>query len=386
MSLAHPTSNLDAWVVAAARGDVDAFARLVSATSSLVSSIALAIVRDLDVSQDVAQDVFLVAWRDLRRLSNPASFLPWLRQMTRHRAQQVLRSRARAIRHEGEPVDEGVLEAVADPRPTADEALLADEDKRALSEALASLPDETREIVLLYYREDQSSKQVAALLDLSEDAVRKRLSRARVTLHATMLARAGEIVRRTAPDATFTSAVVATALSIGAPSTAAAATTWGAAKGSSSVGLLTKLFAPLGGAMMGAVCGVAGVLYGVRQLRYEARDEEERQALGRFAAVAAATVVVAAAMFPISWALAPNAWTPVVVFCTFMATLMGLYVGWLPRILARRFEAEMREDPARAATRRARERWMLIVGWTLGLLSGGAGLLFRLWSAGAPGR
>ena len=87
MSVAHSTSNLDAWVVAAARGDVDAFARLVSATSSLVSSIALAIVRDLDVSQDVAQDVFLVAWRDLRRLRNPASFLPWLRQMTRHRAQ-----------------------------------------------------------------------------------------------------------------------------------------------------------------------------------------------------------------------------------------------------------------------------------------------------------
>src|SRR5439155_6685365 len=110
MSLAHQTSNLDAWVVAAARGDVDAFARLVSATSSLVSSIALAIVRDLDVSQDVAQDVFLVAWRDLRRLRNPASFLPWLRQMTRHRAQHVLRARVRAIRREGGPVDEVVLE------------------------------------------------------------------------------------------------------------------------------------------------------------------------------------------------------------------------------------------------------------------------------------
>src|SRR5437868_10180368 len=80
-------------VVSAASGDRDAFVRLVEAYADVVSSIALAIVRDLHASQDVAQEVFLVAWRDVRKLRNPSSFLPWLRQITRNRANQWLRDR-----------------------------------------------------------------------------------------------------------------------------------------------------------------------------------------------------------------------------------------------------------------------------------------------------
>jgi DNA-directed RNA polymerase specialized sigma24 family protein len=83
---AAPFDSLDPLVAAAADGDGAAFATLDSETSGLVSSIALAIVRDVDLSRDVAQDVFLAAWRDLRKLRNPSSFLPWLRQIARNRA------------------------------------------------------------------------------------------------------------------------------------------------------------------------------------------------------------------------------------------------------------------------------------------------------------
>ena len=79
-------------VTAAQGGDRDAFARLVDATRSVVSSIALAILRDEESSRDVAQDVYLAAWRGLPTLHNPASFLPWLRQLTRNRAHHVLRT------------------------------------------------------------------------------------------------------------------------------------------------------------------------------------------------------------------------------------------------------------------------------------------------------
>src|SRR4051794_5851125 len=91
MDAASPTANLELHVRAAAQGDAEAFARLVDASRTLVCSIALAILRDVEASQDVAQDVFLAAWRDLGKLRNPASFLPWLRQMTRNRAHHVLR-------------------------------------------------------------------------------------------------------------------------------------------------------------------------------------------------------------------------------------------------------------------------------------------------------
>jgi hypothetical protein len=69
----------------------------------------------------------------------------------------------------------------------------------------------------------------------------------------------------------------------------------------------------------------------------------------------------------------------VIFFALFVATLMVQYVVWLPRILRRRFEAEMREDPHRALTRRRRERCAAIIGWTLGLTLGTLGVLLSMW-------
>ena len=90
--------RLDVLVESAAGGDVDAFGQLLNATSGMVTSIVLAIVRDVDMSQDIAQEVFLSAWRDLKKLRNPASFLPWLRQIARNHAHHALRTRIRRRR------------------------------------------------------------------------------------------------------------------------------------------------------------------------------------------------------------------------------------------------------------------------------------------------
>jgi RNA polymerase sigma factor (sigma-70 family) len=375
------TPNLDPLVVAASNGDVDAYGRLVSATSGLVSSIALAIVRDVDLSRDVAQDVFLAAWRELRALRNPASFLPWLRQITRNRANHALRTRLRTREREAGLVDDRLMEAVADPRPGSDAALIAAEDARALADALESLPDEARETVLLYYREDQSAAQVAALLNVSEEAVRKRLSRARLALREALLAQAGDAARRTAPSAAFAAAIVSKVAAFGFPSATAVTTIAGAPK-AGGAWTLAKAAAAVGGAALGAVGGVAGVFFGVRRLMLEARDDEERRALRRFAGGAALVVVAAAIMFQVSWTLDPEAWPQISVFAAFIVSLFALYQFWLPEIIARRLAAEMREDPARATARRTRERRIQLLGWTLGIASGAAGLIAGLWSAG----
>ena len=83
-----------------------------------VAAIALAIVRDVPASEDIAQEAFLSAWQNLRRLQNPASFLPWLRQITRNLARDHLRARRRLPR-EADDAD-AAIEAAADPRPDPD--------------------------------------------------------------------------------------------------------------------------------------------------------------------------------------------------------------------------------------------------------------------------
>jgi hypothetical protein len=73
--------TMESDVLLARSGDAAAFHRLVDRCSRTVCSIAFAIVRNVHASEDVAQEVFLAAWENLGNLRNPASFLPWLRQV-----------------------------------------------------------------------------------------------------------------------------------------------------------------------------------------------------------------------------------------------------------------------------------------------------------------
>jgi len=362
--------ELEACVTAAVAGDTNAFARVVGATSSLVTSIALAIVRDVDLSQEIAQDVFLSAWRDLRKLRNPASFLPWLRQMARNRAHSTLRSRVRARRWMLPMREDHEVEAIVDGRAGVTECLLDAERGAALREALAALPDDAREVLALYYREGQSAAQVGALLDLSEGAVKKRLSRARAALREGVMERLGETLGGTAPGVTFTTAVMA-ALPLAAPASASAMTLAASKAGSgagSSAGLWAwsvGLFKAVAAVAVTSVGGVLGVVLGGRQAMRAARDVEERRQLRRFKWANITAVVAAAIGFELrSWSHASE-WADLAVFGAFTVALASLHLLWLPRIVRSRFEAEMREDAARARARRRRERRLAVLAWTL---------------------
>jgi RNA polymerase sigma factor (sigma-70 family) len=368
--------NLDTLVVAAARGDAEAYGELVTETSPLVSSIALAIVHDLELSRDVAQDVYLSAWRDLKKLRNPQSFLPWLRQTARNRAKTALRTNARRRTVDG-ALDE-ILTAAPDQRPSVTDSLIADEERRALADALAELPEETREVLMLFYREGQSVAQVASLLELSEVAVKKRLSRARASLRESVEEQIGMTLRRTAPGAAFTTAVVL-ALPISAPS-ASAAVLGSVAKAGGSAGL-AKLLTLASGVLIGGAGGVLGVILGVRKWMTDAQDDEERRALRFYRNASIAVVVLYAIALTAALRWTENPWWALPWFVLFIATLAILQHVWLPRIVRRRMEAEMKRDPNGAIERRRRERRQAILGWTIGLITGGIGLAAGLWSA-----
>lgn len=364
MTSLSPTALLDsqvqAQVRAAARGDQEAFARLVDATRTLVCSIALAILRDVEASRDVAQDVFLSAWRDLGKLRNPASFLPWLRQMTRNRAHHILRDRVRSRRVISDAEADDLMAAATDPRPGAGEILLADEERRLLAEALEALSAESREVVTLYYREGRSVRQVADLLGLREEAVKQRLTRSRSRLRREMLDRLGETLQRTAPGATFTAGLMTT-LALGAPASAAAAGFGTAAKLSS--GGLAKLAALLGGAALGAAGGILGVVRGARPLLARARDEQERRGIRLYVAAACTTTVAATAGFTFN----PGSLSLGLILSLFYIIFIVLIFGWLPRVTARRLAAELTEDPG-AFERHQREQRIQFLAAVLGFL------------------
>jgi len=241
---------------AATRGSQEAYGRIVHACQNTVTAIALAITRDVQASEDIAQEAFLKAWQQLDRLKNSASFLPWLRQITRNLARDWLRTQ------HGRPMSGEVAEIAigmaADPDPTPAERLLQTEEELVATEIISSLPEDSRETLLLFYREGQSSQQVAELLGLSDAAVRKRLSRARAMVRDELLQRFGEFARSTAPTAAFTMIVLGGL--VGAMPAASAATVIGS--GVLGSGLAGKL--GTGGVTTGGVTGgVAGGSLGV---------------------------------------------------------------------------------------------------------------------------
>lgn len=220
MNTVHLESMLEQELPAASRGDQQAYGRIVTACQNTVTAIALAITRDVQASEDIAQEAFLKAWQNLNRLNNGSSFLPWLRQITRNLARDWLRAnRNRPLTGEGAEIAIGMA---ADPAPTPSENLLRVEEEVVAADIISALPEDSREVLLLYYREGQSSQQVADLLGLSDAAVRKRLSRARGTVREELMKRFSDFARSTAPGAAFAVAV-SSALMITAPAASAAA-------------------------------------------------------------------------------------------------------------------------------------------------------------------
>ena len=366
---------------AAARGDRDAYGRIVSACQNVVTAVALAITRDVPMSEDIAQDAFIAAWQNLRRLQNPSSFLPWLRQITRNLARDHLRAnRHRPLDGEGAEI---AIALAADPSPTPMQQLVEDEREHAAAELIAALPEDSREVLLLYYREGQSSQQVATLLGMSDAAARKRLSRARQGLRDDLMKRFGEFARGSAPTAAFT-AIVATTLSVASPP-AAAKTILGvaAAGGAKTVGKI--LLGAAGSIGIAMVAAFAGIWLGLRKQLKGAIDEEERNALVRSAVISGlASVAFVAAMVLIvrythdTTMLA----TTVAAWLAFMATIFYQSLVTQPRAMRRRHALEAARDPITAARQRRRERIHCWIGSTIGLVCGVAGMVLGLVGSG----
>ncbi|WP_445425348.1 RNA polymerase sigma factor [Alishewanella sp. HL-SH06] len=319
-------------VMAAIAGDMQAFGRLIQRCQNSVSSIALAIVKDLDASEDICQQVFIAAWQQLRSLQNTTSFLPWLRQITRYRAYSYLRERQDHRIERGEKAETLLAAFASDTFP--DEELLRDEQADIIREFLAELPNESREIVLLFYREEQNSQQVAALLGITENSVRKKLQRVRELLKTQLLNRYGKLILSTAPNIGLTSAIIS-ALLIGSPPAAAATASAMTAHSSG----LAKFGWLLSGALLGAFGGMLGVVLGMRAPLKNAASDNERNRLLRYRNQALVWVGLSGLLLAAAYEFTTGAIALLLAFGLFMTGVAYLQVRvWQtikPRLLAK---------------------------------------------------
>ncbi|HXW86694.1 MAG TPA: sigma-70 family RNA polymerase sigma factor [Streptosporangiaceae bacterium] len=135
--------------------------------------IAVLLVGDQATAEDVVQDVFARLQRGGARLREPDKAVPYLRTSVLNGCRSVLRTRRRArlLRVPHEP-----------PVWSAEAAMLASEDRRAVLAAVARLTGRQREVLVLRYYLGLADQEIAAALRVSRGTVSSTASRALAAL------------------------------------------------------------------------------------------------------------------------------------------------------------------------------------------------------------
>lgn len=171
----------DPGLVGAARGgDLGAFEDLVRRYQGHVWRLALHLLHDPDLASDATQEAFVRAYRFLPRYRGESKFSTWLFSIARNCALDEARKATRRRRISDR--------AEAQPRPVSKEVGVALE----VREAVASLPADLREPVVMIDMFGISYKEVAAILKTPEGTIKSRVHRAREILVQSLSPRSGE--------------------------------------------------------------------------------------------------------------------------------------------------------------------------------------------------
>lgn len=292
----------DAELVAATlAGDRQAFGRIVERYQRLLCSLAYSATGELSRSEDLAQEAFVDAWRQLADLREPEKLRAWLCGILRYKVSRMRRADGR------EPVSRAdsleTAEAMeSDDQPVADLAMQKEEQALMWS-ALERVPEIYREPLILYYREHNSIEHVAVALDLTEDAVKQRLARGRKALQEQVLAFVEGALARTTPGKLFTIATLAALPALVAPTPVQAAMVGVGAGMAAKGGALAKTTALA--TLIASFSGVISAVLSLRASLDQSRTPKERRAVVK---VTIAFFFGALAVIGLWWLLRAASW------------------------------------------------------------------------------
>jgi len=180
---AAPTSEHE-LIVRARAGDEDAFAELVMLHGARVYGALRHFGLNENEADEVAQEVFLRAWRGLARFEERAQFSTWLYRIAMNEAYRR-RSRRALPRAAADPGREDPIVALPESPALGPEAqTLSREFEQTLDRALAELPAQWRDAVVLRDIEGLSTEEAAEIMGVRQAAFKSRLHRGRMRLRA----------------------------------------------------------------------------------------------------------------------------------------------------------------------------------------------------------
>ncbi len=174
-------------VIASQHGDIQAFEELVLRYQRQIFSLIYQMTHDAEVVEDIGQDVFVAAFKAIKDFKAKSSFFTWLYRIAINHCKNYLTASTRAQdieqRYQREQNSKELSEnQERDPQSM----LLAREFAEQMEQAIMSLPEEQRVVLILCEFEGLSYQEIAEVLECPIGTIRSRLSRARTTLQETL--------------------------------------------------------------------------------------------------------------------------------------------------------------------------------------------------------
>ena len=181
-------------------GDRAEFARLVEAYSGVIYRLALKMLENPQDAEDVLQETFIKALRAIKNFDGRSNLSTWLYRIATNEALMLLRRHKRITVSLDEPAETEEQEVeplqIVDWCCMPEEELVSAEARAYLDKAVEELPYSLRVVFLLRDIEGLSTLETGEVLNLSETAVKTRLSRARLRLRELLTGYYGERMDR----------------------------------------------------------------------------------------------------------------------------------------------------------------------------------------------
>ena len=166
-----------AWIAASQGGDALAFNRLVLKWEKAVFNLALRMLQDPDEAAEAAQEVFLSAFKNIRRFRRDSKFSTWIYRIAVNHCITRLRKRPPGIHlslDNDRDDDVPLANRLASPGDH-EQDLLRDESRRRVRHAMARLPVEQRAVVELKFFQELTFEEISAVCEIPLSTIKSRL-------------------------------------------------------------------------------------------------------------------------------------------------------------------------------------------------------------------
>jgi RNA polymerase sigma-70 factor (ECF subfamily) len=166
------------------KGEQNAYAELVNRYQAYVFTLVLRMIKSREDAEEVAQDVFIKAYRSLADFRGESKFSTWLYTIANTTSITFLRKKKLDVHS----LDNEKVFEVADSKDSGFRANLVEQKSRVnmVNEAIAMLSPDDAEIITLFYKAEQNLEEISRILRLETNTVKVRLHRARARLKEKM--------------------------------------------------------------------------------------------------------------------------------------------------------------------------------------------------------